>query len=137
MLAIRSRFLNYWKYLLKIKLILISNINAKMIYMITTQQVIREINSDTKIKIICWLFKSQKLNVTEITNSIQEKTRINISKQLNELKVAGLVISESMGRNNYYSINVNLDQNIIHLIKTIVNSFHIVDEQKSDFIPYK
>lgn len=105
--------------------------------MVTTQQVIREINSDTKIKIICCLFRDPVLNVTELTAVIKEKTRINISKQLNELKAAKLVTCESKGRNNYYSINKELDENIVKLIKTIVNTFHIVDESRCDFTPYK
>lgn len=104
---------------------------------VTTQKVIKELNSDTKILIMCWMLKEPRLNVTEITENIKNKTRINISKQINELKSAGILVSTQEGRNNYYSLNKELNNHIVKLIKTIVNTFHTVDEGKDCFVPYE
>lgn len=103
--------------------------------MVTTREVIKELNSGTKIKILCALFLKEKLNVTEITK-ITTKTRINISKQVCELRSAGILAVESQGRNNYYTLSKDLDKNIIKLLKQIVNTYNIVDK-KQDFVSYK
>lgn len=105
----------------------------------TTQQILKELNSDTKIRIMCILLReSRPLNVSYLTSQLVHcnKTRINISKQINEMKDAGFFKWSKEGRNIFYEINHDLSTEELKLIKTIVNSFHIIDENKKDFTPY-
>lgn len=102
----------------------------------TTQELLKQTTSSTKIQIICWMFAQQTgITVSELVEKINSE-RTNISKQIKELKDSGIVEVTQEGRNNFYFLSRNLDNMHIRLLKDIVNSFHIIDENKQDFIKY-
>lgn len=102
----------------------------------TTQELLKQTTSSTKIQIICWMFAQQTgITVSDLVDKIGSE-RTNISKQIKELKDSGIVEVTEEGRNNFYFISRSLDLMHIRLLKDIVNSFHIIDEQKTSFVKY-
>ncbi len=105
--------------------------------MIKTQEIIRQISSSTKILIICWILKKPKgITVSELVELTSLK-RTNISKQINEMKTSKLLNCKKTGRNIFYSISNELIEEQLILVKAAVNSFHYVDENKTDHVFYK
>ncbi len=102
-----------------------------------TINLVKELSSPTKIIIMCWILKEGEVTVTQL----EEKTkinRINISKQICELTDRNFLIRTKNGKNNLYSLNKNLNENLIKVIKDIVNAYHIIDEKRGEeYEPYK
>ncbi|NQZ65932.1 MAG: hypothetical protein HRT99_01790 [Mycoplasmatales bacterium] len=104
--------------------------------MIKTQEIIRQISSSTKISIICWILKyPQGVTVSNLVELTGFK-RTNISKQINEMKMSGLLNCKNKGRYNYYFISDKLIDEQLKIIKSVVNSFHYIDENKTDHVFY-
>ncbi|AHI53245.1 ArsR/SmtB family transcription factor [Spiroplasma culicicola] len=92
-------------------------------------EILRELNSNTKIKIMCWLMCNKKgLTVSQLVELLPAK-RENISKQICELNYVGLVECKKIGRNNFYTINDKIDEIHYNLIKTIIDSYNKTDER--------
>ena len=102
----------------------------------TTQEILKQTTSPTKISILCWtLAKPEGVTVSDLTE-LMKVERSNISKQISEMKEVGLLEMKTEGRFNYYFLSNDLELIQIDLIKNIVNSFHIIDENKRDFVKY-
>lgn len=99
--------------------------------MINTQDIIKQTTSDTKISILCYVLRQAEVTVTFLSENLCGK-RTNISKQINEMKNAGLLDVREEGRNNFYSLTKDLHPEQLKMIKSIVNSYHFVDEGKTD-----
>lgn len=104
--------------------------------MVKTQDIIKQTTSDTKIIILCHMLKRKESTVSELVERMNAN-RTNISKQINEMKNAGLLNVREEGRNNFYSLTKDLHAEQVKMIKSIVNSFHYIDEGKTDHDFYK
>ncbi|WHQ36814.1 hypothetical protein [Spiroplasma sp. SV19] len=99
--------------------------------MTNTIELIKELNSPTKIVILCWLLKCKVLTVAELEQK-SKINRVNISKQICELHCKEIVVREKEGKNNKYYLNPNLNELLLGIIKDVVNSYHIIDENKGE-----
>lgn len=101
-----------------------------------TQEIIRQTTSNTKITILCWILDKKEVTVSQLVE-LMGSNRTNISKQINEMKNSNLLVVREDGRNNFYSLTEDLHPEQLKMIKSIVNSFHFVDENKKDHKFYK
>lgn len=102
----------------------------------TTLQLIKELNSPTKIWILCWVLKEKRLTVSFLTENTKFE-RNNISKQICELYEVGVLDRESEGKNNYYSLHKGMNELLVKTIKDVVNAYHIIDLNEGDtYVPY-
>lgn len=99
--------------------------------MINTQEIIRQTTSDTKILILCHMIWKKENTVSDLSEYIKT-SRANISKQIAEMKKAGLLIVREEGRNNFYSLTKDLHPQQLTMIKAMVNSFHYIDQGDKD-----
>jgi len=53
------------------------------------------------------------------------------------MKKSGLLDLRKEGKNNFYSFSTELHDRQTKMIKEIVNSYHLVDEQKENYEIYK
>ena len=102
-----------------------------------TTEIIKQLNSATKIIIICHLLNDKNgITISELENKTKFQ-RTNISKQMCEMKCIGLVKVESIGRHNYYFLTDELYEEQKIMIMSAVNSYHIIDEGKTNHKLYK
>ncbi|WP_026389117.1 helix-turn-helix transcriptional regulator [[Acholeplasma] multilocale] len=102
----------------------------------TTIQLIKELNSGTKINILCWILKEKRVTVSYLAQETVY-SRINISKQICELFEVGILCRDTIGKNNYYFMNPDLDELLLKTIKDVVNAYHIIDlGERENYVPY-
>lgn len=101
-----------------------------------TYEIIKQFNSETKIKIACWLlYKPEGMSVSELEEELKLK-RANISKQINEMVRVGILVARGDGRSFIYSFDKNIPSAQLVMIKEIVNAYNIVDEKKKNYKKY-
>ncbi|WP_338970398.1 helix-turn-helix transcriptional regulator [Spiroplasma endosymbiont of Labia minor] len=99
--------------------------------MLKTMDLIKELNSPTKIIILCWISKEKIITVDKLV----EKTgfnRVNISKQICELHCKEILLREKEGKNNNYYLNPNIHHALISVINNVVAAYHIIDENRGE-----
>ena len=102
-----------------------------------TTEIIKQLNSATKIIIICHLLnKKSGITISELETKTKFQ-RSNISKQMCEMRCVGLVEVESIGRHNYYYLTDKLYKEQRIMIMSAINSYHIIDEGKTNHKLYK
>jgi len=105
--------------------------------MIKTEDILKQMYSTTKIQIMCWVLKyPEGITVSKIVE-LTGLNRTNISKQINNLKAINLLNDKKDGKNIIYTLTDDLVNEQEKMLKSIINSFHYVDEGKKDHEFYK
>lgn len=104
--------------------------------MIKTQTILKQLTSPTKIVIMCWILSKKEVTVSLLVEAMHSN-RTNVSKQINEMKNAGLLTVREEGRNNFYSLTRDIHDEQIKMLKSLINSYHYIDENNKEHAFYK
>ncbi|MCK5867647.1 MAG: winged helix-turn-helix transcriptional regulator [Mycoplasmataceae bacterium] len=94
----------------------------------TTHDVIKQLYSETKLALLYFIYKENSYTVSKFAKVTNRNVK-NISKQLNEMEKAGILVSDKQGKEKYYSASKDMPDDIEIMIKSILKCY-IKDEKR-------